>query len=116
MRAFLVFYVLFLLPRLDVHAACKEKKEDYPPVPLLTDLSQLDGVWLDVFSSRLADTKFDCTSQSNSKVNETSYSTFTTSITVRGDPYEADFLNVVRKDFDVISIFDLLPRSWSAHW
>ena len=112
----LIPILLFCLPRGFVEAACKEKVEDYPPVPLLTDLSQLDGEWLDIYSSRLADTLFDCTSQVNTKANETSYTTSTTSITARGEPYEALFLNIVKDNFDVPYIFDLIPRSWSAHW
>lgn len=67
-----------------------------------------------MLSSRLADTQFECTTQSNKIYNESAYVTSTTCL-LREYPYQLEVMNVLSSS-DCLSVFDLVPVSESARW
>jgi hypothetical protein len=100
-----------------VKAACPSEALRFPQLETVPSLEQLNGVWLDQLSSRKADSHFYCTQQSNSKSNETSYRTDTTSSMVQGKvPYSASFVNVGVPQKQSEMVFELVPASRTAHW
>ena len=95
-------------------ASCPSSFDGYPSTSL-SSLQELNGDWVDMYSSRLADTHFECTTQSNKFVNDTSYMTSTTCL-LRDYLYELEVLNILFSSKDSMSVFDLVPVSESARW
>ena len=101
-----------------VDSACPTSSSQFPQLETQPEsLGALDGIWLDEFSSREADTHFYCTQQANAQLNATSYRTDTTSFMAQGKlPYAASFINVGVAQQGSELVFELVPASRSAHW
>lgn len=113
-----MLYLVFLLCLPSLWAACPTDGLQFPQLETQPSLEQLQGVWLDRLSSRLADTYFYCTQQANFALNETSYRTDTTSyVGAQGTkPYSASFINVGVPQIKQELVFELVPASRTAHW
>ena len=95
-------------------SSCPKSVDGYPSIENLSSLQELNGEWVDMFSSRLADTHFECTTQSNKLFNESAFMTSTTCL-LREYSYQLEVLNVLSFP-ECMSVFDLVPVSDSARW